>query len=314
MVILYVCLGLLAVVLIGTYVVYRLLFRSPNKRQNDDFYVPASEQTDPLRETIYEMIRTLNATPFERVSITSFDGLKLLGRYYHKADGAPLAILFHGYRGTPSRDFSGGAQAYLAAGFNLLLIEQRAHCGSEGHVISFGVNERKDCLLWIDWANTRFGADVLILLCGISMGAATVLMASGMDLPENVKGVIADSPFTNPKEIIKKVSKDHRLPPWLVWAAARLGAALFGRFDLTGADAAEAVRHARVPILILHGEDDRFVPCDMGRRIAAANPGITELYTFFGAGHGLSFLCDRPRYEKIIETFLNAHGFGQKQG
>lgn len=304
MVVLYVILALAVLVLLASYIVFRLLFRSPNKLQNDDFYMAPSEQTDALRETINDMIRALNTVPYERVSITSFDGLKLCGRYYHQADGAPLAILMHGYRGTPSRDFSGGAQSYLAAGFNLLLIEQRAHCTSAGHVISFGVNEHRDCRAWIDFARERFGKEVRIMLCGISMGATTVLLASGTELPENVKGVIADCPFTNPKAIIVKVCRDMKLPPCFIWPLAWFGAVLFGRFNLNSADAAEAVKRAKIPILLIHGEDDRFVPCDMGRSIAAANPAKIELHTFPDAGHGLSFLIDRPRYERITRAFF----------
>ncbi len=304
MVAVYVCAALAVVLLIAVYLVSRLVLFSPNRLQNDDFYMAPSEQTDALRETINGMIRALNGIPYEKVSVTSFDGLRLCGRYYRQRDGAPLAILMHGYRGTPSRDFSGGAQSYLAAGFNLLLIEERAHCTSEGHVITFGVKERKDCLTWIDYARDRFGERVRIVLCGISMGASTVLMASGMNPPENVKGIIADAPFTNPKEIIVKVCRDMKLPPRVIWPLLRLGARLFGRFDLNGADAAEAVRHSKVPILLIHGEDDRFVPCEMGRRIAAANPAMIELHTFPDAGHGLSFLIDRPRYERITRAFF----------
>ena len=166
------------------------------------------------------------------------------------------------------------------------------------------MKERQDCLKWIEYAQKRFGEDTPVLLCGISMGAATVLMASGLRLPDCVKGIIADAPFTNPKEIIVKVCRDRKLAPRIVWPLLRLGARIYGGFDPTGADAAEAVKRSPVPILLIHGEDDRFVPCEMGRRIAAANPDRVELHTFPRAGHGLSFLVDRPRYEQIARTFL----------
>ncbi len=295
----------LAAALLGiAYATFSIVFRSPNKTQNDDFNIPSSDQMAPLRETVSEMIRTLNAIPFERVGTTSFDGLHLSGRYYPGADGAPLAILFHGYRGTPSRDFSGGMQLYRSEGLRILMIEERAHCTSEGHVITFGVKERLDCLTWIEWARNRFG-DVPILLCGISMGAATVLMASGLALPENVRGIIADAPFTSPKAIITKVLVDRKLPPRLIWPFLWLGARVFGGFDPNAADAAKAVKRSPVPVLLIHGEDDRFVPCEMGREIAGANPDAVELHTFPDAGHGLSFLIDRPRYERIARDFIH---------
>ena len=304
MIVLYILLALILLFLAICYGIYRFAFHSPNKTQNDDFCISPSEQTDPLRETIFGMIRALDGIPYERVIVTSFDGLRLNGRFYHRKDGAPLVILFHGYRGTPSRDFSGGAQNYLEDGFNVLLIEQRAHCSSEGHVTTFAVREHRDCLTWIDYARARFGTQTPIILCGISMGASTVLTVSGLKLADNVKGIIADSPFTSPKEIIIRVSRDRRLPPHIVWWLAWLGACLFGRFRPTGVNTVESVKNTEVPILLIHGEDDRYVPCDMGRRIAAANPGMVELHTFPKAGHGLSFLIDRPRYEQITRAFL----------
>ena len=294
-----------AAVLVIAFAVYRIAFFSPNRTQNDDYAIMHTEQMDPLRDTITEMIRSLNEIPFERVSVTSRDGLKLQGRYYGGSDGAPVVIGFHGYRGTPARDFAGGTRLYLDAGFRLLMIEERAHCGSEGHTITFGVKERYDCLAWIDCAVRRFGPDTPILLAGISMGAATVLMASGLPLPDSVKGILADAPFTSPKAIICKVCGDAHVPPGLAWPFLRLGARLFGGFDPLAADAAEAVKSSAVPILLIHGEDDRFVPCDMGRAIAAANPAMVELHTFPGAGHGLSFLADRPRYESITRRFFD---------
>ena len=303
-----------AAVLVIAGAVYGIAFYSPNRTQNDDFSIAHTEQMDPLRETITEMIRTLNEIPFERVSVTSADGLKLLGRYYRGNDGAPVVIGFHGYRGTPSRDFAGGTQLYLSEGFHLLMIEERAHRGSEGHTITFGVKERYDCLTWVDYAARRFGPDTPVFLAGISMGAATVLMASGLPLPKNVKGILADAPFTSPKAIIRKVCGDIHVPPGLAWPFLWLAARLFGSFDPLAADAAEAVKHAKIPILFIHGEDDRFVPCDMGRAIAAANPAMVELHTFPDAGHGLSFLVDRPRYERIVRSFFQRVLFTEQAG
>ena len=83
----------------------------------------------------------------------------------------------------------------------------------------------------------------------------------------------------------------------------RLGAKIFGGFDPKAADALEAARRIRVPVLLIHGEEDHFVPCDMGRRIAAANPEKIRLETFPGAGHGLSYLIDKPRYTKLVMDF-----------
>ena len=297
---------LLALILLISFVFYRLGFYSPRGEQNNDEAISDTEQMRPLRERVIGMIRQLNERPYERVSITSFDNLRLVGRYYHQADGAPLDICFHGYRGTPSRDFSGGTGIYFAAGHNVLMIEERGQCGSEGHTITMGVKEKRDCVAWVQYAVDRFGPETQIVLAGISMGAATVLMASGLDLPEQVRGIIADCPYTSPKAIIHKVVRqDFHLPPRLCWPLICLGAALFGGFLPIGENAAEAVRDAKVPILLIHGEADQFVPWEMSREIAAANPERIEFHSFPGAGHGLSFLLDEERYTRIVRRFFD---------
>ena len=291
--------------LTAAYATFKIAFYSPNKTQNDDYQIPQTEQMKPFLESSVAMIRKLSTVPCETVFVESEDGLRLFGRYYHSKDGAPVVIAMHGYRGTPFRDFSGGSEFYFSSGMNLLLIEQRAHCRSEGHVISFGIKERFDCLKWIDFVRDRFGAETPVILTGISMGAATVLMASELDLPGNVKGIVADCPYTTPKAIIRKICDERYIPADLAYPFLWLGARLFGGFDLTEAGAVEAVKKAKVPILLIHGEDDNFVPCAMGREIAEANPDLIELHTFPGAGHGLSFLVDRPRYEAVVGAFIN---------
>ena len=252
----------------GLYGLYRYAFYSPRGAQNDDHHISPNPQMQVYREQIGRAIDALNALPYERVYITSADGLRLTGRYYPAKPGAPLVIACHGYRGTPLRDFSVGAELYRSMGCALLLIEERGQCGSAGHTITFGAMEKYDVLLWTRWAADRFG-DIPILLGGISMGAATVLMASALALPENVRGIVADCPYTNAKDIICSVAQGMVIPAAWLYPFAWLSAKIFGHADLAQADALSAVRYARLPILLIHGEDDRFVPCDMSRENCA---------------------------------------------
>ena len=287
----------------GLYGMYRFAFYSPHRRQNDDHLILVPMQSSEQYERSISLIDKLNARPYERVSVRSSDGLRLSGRYYHIRDGAPLAILCHGYRGTPSRDFCGGADLCFSQGFNVLLIEERAHCSSEGHTITLGVRERCDVLAWVGYAVERFGDQVRILLCGISMGGGAVLMASGLPLPGNVRGILADCPFTSPAEIIREVGTEKGWPVKLLFPLAALAARVFGGFSLKDADAVEAVKKARIPILLIHGEADGLVPCEMSRAIAEANPALVERHTFPGADHGLSYLVDTPRYTRLVGEF-----------
>lgn len=286
----------------AAYGTYRFIFYSPNKTQNNDHTIPVSTGMEEQAEHIHRMIDQLNAVTYEEVKITSHDGLRLRGRYYHQRDGAPLAICFHGYRGTPTRDFSGGSRVLAKLGYNMLLVEERAHCASEGHTISFGVNERKDCLAWVFHFHYRF-PETEMLLVGVSMGAATVLMASALPLPDCVKGIIADCPFTEPLEIIKKTGKDMHIPPFVTAVMAPVAARVFGRFHLKGASALKAVQEAKVPILLIHGEDDTFVPCTMSFQLHANAPELSELHTFPGANHGVSYVQDPTRYAQLTAEF-----------
>lgn len=273
----------------------------------DPLAPPEGEQYDRERPRMMVLIGEMAALPFEPVSITARDGTPLFGRYYHVRDGAPLQIQMHGYHGSAVRDFCGGNKIAREAGHNTLVVDQRAHGQSAGRAITFGILERYDCLDWIAYANARFG-ETKIVLSGVSMGAATVLMAAGLPLPENVVGVIADSPYSSPEAIIRKVCGEMGLPPTPAMPFVRLGARLYGGFTLRGGSPVEAVRTAKVPILLIHGEDDRFVPCAMSAEIAAVCQSPCRRETFPDAGHGISFLADHPRYVAVVKEFLAACG------
>lgn len=293
-----------AAVLGFSYFAYRIAFYSPMKDRPEPAGLKGA-QYDPYQEVMSIIYHQLADRPFEEVTIISHDNLKLYGRYYHVKDGAPLDVGFHGYRSCCLRDFSGGSEISFQLEHNLLLVDQRAHGKSEGSSISFGIRERFDCLDWVNYAVDRFGKDVMIMLYGISMGASTVLMASALQLPENVKGIIADCPYSAPKKIIQKVCREMRVSPALCYPFVAIGAKIFGGFDLEETDALQAVKHSKVPILILHGEADSFVPCEMSEEVRNACPDKVQRHTFPEADHGISYLVDKDRYCKVVQEFLD---------
>lgn len=307
MVIAIVILIILAVILAGAYYAFHVAFLMPKDRTEDVYKLPRSLQNTKGKEAMKALIHEMAEIKFEPVEITSFDGLKLFGRYYHVADGAPLQIQFHGYKSYGVRDFCGGNKIAREKGHNTLIVDHRAHGESEGRVVTFGINESKDCASWAEYALDRFGEDVPVILAGISMGAASVLMASGLDLPKNVKGIIADCPFSKPTEIIKFSSMDMELPGIMRVLSvpfAVLGARIYGGFNLNANSAEEAVKKSKVPIMIIHGEDDKVVPHTMSEKIYKANPAMIRWETFPEAGHGVSYIFDTPRYEKITNEFI----------
>ncbi|MGN0165461.1 MAG: alpha/beta hydrolase [Lachnospiraceae bacterium] len=296
--------GMVAVGMGVAYCTYRTAFYSKPGRSEDIYKLPKGEQYESGREIMCALISEMEKLPCEQVYIKSYDGLKLAARYYHNKDGAPLQIQFHGYKGCALRDFCGGNMLAREMGHNTLVVDQRAHGKSEGHTISFGIKERYDCLSWINYACSRFGRDIPIILSGVSMGASTVLMAAELDLPKNVVCIVADSPYSSPEAIIRKVCTNMKLNNKIAYPFVRLGARVFGDLKLSDGDAVRAVKKSKVPILIIHGEDDRFVPCEMSGEIYNSSPELIVRETFPGAGHAISFITDIDRYRKLTRDFI----------
>ncbi len=305
---------IIAVLFALTLASYVIAFYQRHHKTEDHYRLPDSKHFQRDRDKMYALIREMEVVPYERVYTKSFDGLRLSARYYHVADGAPLQIQVPGYRGTSVRDFCGGNKLARKCGFNTLLIDLRAHGQSQGHTITFGVREKLDVVSWIDYAIDRFGKDVEIFLVGVSMGASTVLLASAENLPQNVKGIIADSPYARASDIIADTCAKSRLDPRFMMPFVKLGARIFGGFDVTKADVPQAVSRTHIPILIIHGEEDDIVPCKMSEQIQNACNGYAQRLTFPDAGHGLSYMQDNARYEQAIKDFILRCGGSAEEG
>lgn len=295
---------LLLLMFFAMFFIYKKAFYSPHKNQNNVYNLPKTKQYIEYKQKMLDLINLLVDVEYEPVEITSFDGLKLYGRYYHFCDGAPVALQMHGYRGTAVRDMCGGFQSSKKMGQNVLLIDERATGKSEGHSITFGIKERYDCVSWIEYIKKRFGEEIPILLYGVSMGATTVLMASELGIDKNVKGIIADSPYSSPYDIIKKVcAEDLGYPSKIAMPFVKMTAKLFCGFDICAKTAAEAVKNSKIPTLIIHGGGDFFVPPTMSREIVDANPNL-EYVVFPEAEHGISAIIHTEEYNRLVLSFI----------
>ncbi|MBR5552676.1 MAG: alpha/beta fold hydrolase [Clostridia bacterium] len=287
----------------GAFYVYLVAFRADHRQIDESILAPADANVKIGKDRIHYLISDILDTPHEVVAIKSFDGLNLSAKYYHHADGAPLDILFHGYRSASCRDCCGVFRISKDQGHNVLLVDQRAHGKSGGRIITFGIRERHDCVSWINYAVERFGKKQKIMLIGLSMGAATVLMAAGLELPHNVVGIISDSTYTSPRDIVLKVSRDRKYPEILVAPLVKAAAKIFGKFDLDETTAVEAVKYCKKPVLFLHGEDDFFVPCRMTRKVFAACASEKHLVAFHNNGHCANYVFNTERYVNEINKF-----------
>lgn len=238
------------------------------------------------------------------VFITADDGIRLHGLWVGNKDAKGTMILFHGYRSTYLVDFSMALEFYYNAGFNLLLPDQRAHGKSEGKFITFGVKESSDLLQWVTFHNRVFGP-APVILSGLSMGASTVLFSANDALQSNVRGIIADCGFTSPKDILCAVYKKvTHLPPNLSMWAVDLFARAFADFSINQKDTRISLANSRVPVLMVHGREDGFVPCKMSEEGYQACCCKKRLLLVDGADHGVSFIHDRKGYTNAVITFL----------
>ena len=239
------------------------------------------------------------------VFVQSHDGLKLHGCWIEAAQPIGTMILFHGYRSTYLIDFSEIYQLYHSRGYNLLLVSQRAHGSSQGKYITFGVMESRDVEKWLQWHNRSIGP-IPVFICGMSMGSATVMYAAGNPLPENVVGMTADCGFTSPYDIMLHVASKRVgnflanaiMPMVNFWTKKLAG------FGLKDCSSEETLKRSRLPILMIHGLEDDFVPCEMSRRGYACCQAPKELILVEKAGHGTSFLYDRNRVEDALIHFF----------
>ena len=295
------------------YVCYRMAFYNPKPKNADPerIDIPEGDIYEPFRPRMTDWVRWTRSLPCETVEITSHDGLRLRGRYFEYAPGAPMELMFHGYKGNAERDLSGGVARCFALGRSVLIVDQRSCGESEGNTITFGIREHLDCLRWVDFAVRRFGPDCKIILTGISMGASTVLMAAGKALPKNVIGVLADCGFTTAREIMGQVIRQMGLPPALVYPFVKLGARLCGGFQLEQFSALEAAHHIQVPVIFFHGESDDYVPCHMSRALYDACTCRKKLVTVPNAGHGLAFPVDEKAYLEALYDFFGPEASGK---
>ena len=300
----------LALAVLGiSYICYRMAFYSPKRRPgpDDPIETPEGPIYDAFRDQMVQWATEARAMPWKPYEIRSFDGLRLTAKYYEYSPDSVIELMFHGYRGNAERDLSGGVQRCFALGRSSFIVDQRGCGGSEGSVISFGINEHRDCLSWLELVRREFPGRKIILT-GISMGASTVLSCADKDLPEEVIGILADCGYDCAENIIKKVIRQMGLPAGPAYPFVKLGAKLFGRFDLEAVSPLKALKNAKVPVIFFHGEEDDFVPCSMSRACYEACTSRKRLVTVPGAGHGLSYPVDPERYLKEAGDFFAASG------
>lgn len=265
-----------------------------------------SKEMSEIMESLMDAAANLESCDLELVEITGHDDVKLVGHWHCPQNPKRVIVAMHGWRSSWSQDFGIIAPFWHDNNCAVLYAEQRAQGVSGGDYMGFGLLERYDCLNWINWVNERTEGKLPIYLGGISMGATTILMAAGFDLPQNVHGIVADCGFTSPHAIWKHVVQNNLHIPYGIYDAVASDMCRkkiqVGSKDYSCID---AMRECKVPVLFIHGTDDHFVPVEMTYENYKACAAPKHLFIVPGAEHGMSYLVDKEGYQQAIKNFWN---------
>jgi len=284
--------------LLISYFIYKKIFMADKKSAG------LVDQTSPFFAPSWNWFLS---APKETVTIRSYDNVKLSAIYIPSFDekSTNTAILCHGYHSL-NTDMAVIAKMYSDLGFRVLMPDARAHGMSKGAFTSLGHYERYDLKRWIQYVLRTYGATDKLLLHGVSMGASTVIMTAAMDLPDNVRLIVADSPFTNAIAVIARSLKPRILNFFL--PGISFFTLYLHRFFLGQVNVLRAVKRSRIPLFIFHGEKDTDCPISMANRlISASAASFKELYPVKEAKHAEGFIVDRPGVEGHITDLLYAY-------
>lgn len=293
----------IALILIASKKVCDMAIKADTAKKYSNFIFSAEPQNEYLEET-EKNIKWLEENT-EETQIISKDGLKLVG-YERKISPQTKnwVIAVHGYTGRGS-DMVQYIKQFEKLGFNSLIIDLRSHGKSEGKYIGMGWLDHYDLELWIEKI-IQENKNCKIILYGISMGAATVTMATGDTLPGNVKLCIADCGYSSVWDEFKvHLKKLFHIPAFPILHIANIMSKLIVGYSFKEASSIEQVKKSKIPTLFIHGCQDKFVPYEMLDKIYNNAGCKKEKLEIEGAKHAESSNIDAEKYWKSIRKFVN---------
>ncbi len=294
-----------------SYVITRKLVEIALDRKVDETVVESKKhiagdpETSAFVKVREDAAEKLEGSSHDTVEITAQDGIKLVGHWRFCKNPKRIMIAMHGWRSSWARDFGLIADFFYNNDCHVLYAEQRGQNNSGGEYMGFGLTEWHDCLAWANWIGTQEYGELPVYLCGVSMGASTVLMTAGFELPSYVHGIIADCGYTSPHAIWKHVVENNLRLYYDNMMSSIADEMCRAKIQVGSKDYScpDALAECKVPVLFIHGTDDDFVPVEMTYENYKACVSQKRLLIVPGAGHGMSYVIDRKSYEQAVKQF-----------
>lgn len=236
--------------------------------------------------------------------------------YYLRAahPDAATAVVVHGYKDTGLSMLHIAFMYNRDLGMNVVLPELPAHGHTAGNHIHMGWGDDvAHVVRWIAVADSMFSADSIrtrMVLHGISMGAATVMNVGGRDnLPECVRCIVEDCGYTSAwDEFSHELRSMFGLPDFpLMYTTSALCRLRYG-WSFGQANCLEQVSRCRLPMLLIHGDADDFVPTDMVWRLYAAKPQPKRIWLASGSAHARAYSDHPDEYTRVVGDFVQENG------
>ncbi len=238
---------------------------------------------------------------------TSFDGIKLYAQFFKNGNSHTYLLFCHGYGDAVQRFYNYTHKFYLR-GMNVLMPVLRGHAPSGGKSIGMGWNDSRDILGWVNMIVDK-DPQAQIALVGVSMGGASVMMASGLDLPSNVKCIVEDSGFSGVMQVFSyQIRYTYHLPVFPFINFASIANKIINGWSFSEANTAVRLANAKVPMLFIHGMKDVKVPGSMLEDNVQAYKGPhSEVLTFEDTGHIKAYFTYPEIYFPKVEEFIGRY-------
>lgn len=299
-----------ALLIIFSFILLNKLYNvAINSRTDKSFVLNANKNktSNCISETMEKEIQWFQSYPKKEIYIESFNHLKLHG-YQIKCNSTSVdwVIISHGYFANAEQS-SYVIHNFIEHDFNVLAIDARGHGKSSGDYIGLGWHDRIDIIDWIKSINVSIDSPNIVLY-GISMGAASTMMASGETLPNNVRCIIADCGYTSIyEEFSYQLKKLYKLPSFPILNMFDYYVKLKAGYSLKDVNAIKQLEKNKTPILFIQGDQDMFVPSYMIEKLYNSTSTHKKKLIVKGAGHAESYCKEEELYWSTVYDFIKEY-------